>query len=372
MAAAKQAGPIAVYGATGFTGRLVAQELKRREADIVVAGRSRDQLEALSAELGGVPIVTAALEDDDALRSMLEPCAAVVACAGPFGMHGEPVLAAAAETGTHYLDTTGEQAFMRMVFDRYGARAKDTGAALVAGRGFSYGTADLIAALTAAGIGPLDEIVLAFWVRGFRPTHGTARATIETIRGEAIEWRGGGWRPQRRSLRGRWHFPAPAGEQRMLSFPAIEQVTLPRHIETNNVRTLLSASTMVPRRLMPLLPLAMPAIELAMQTPLHRAVGALISRMLAGPSEDERREARFMVVCEARAGSRVRRGWVSGADPYGLTAATTSQGALLVADPSFDRTGALAPAEAFEPRAFLDALADSGVTVEVAALRESA
>ena len=54
----------------------------------------------------------------------------MVACAGPFTVHGEPVLAAAAETATHYLDTAGEQAFVKMVFDRYGGRAERSGAAL--------------------------------------------------------------------------------------------------------------------------------------------------------------------------------------------------------------------------------------------------
>jgi hypothetical protein len=108
MAATTQAGPIALYGATGFTGRLVARELRRRGADILVAGRGRDKLEALSADLGGVPIAVASVDDPGALRSLLGPCAAVVACAGPFPLHGEPVLAAAADTGTHYLDTTGE------------------------------------------------------------------------------------------------------------------------------------------------------------------------------------------------------------------------------------------------------------------------
>jgi len=71
--------------------------------------------------------------------------AAVIACAGPFTLHGEPVLAAAAETGTHYLDTTGEQPFMKMVFDRYGATAAGNGAALMTGMGFDYPSASSLA-----------------------------------------------------------------------------------------------------------------------------------------------------------------------------------------------------------------------------------
>ena len=92
-------------------------------AEFVLAGRSRDKLDALAARRGrrlptSRPI---ALDDATALRDLLEPCEAVIACAGPFAVHGEPVVRAAAETGTHYLDTTGEQGFMKRVFDEFGS-----------------------------------------------------------------------------------------------------------------------------------------------------------------------------------------------------------------------------------------------------------
>jgi short subunit dehydrogenase-like uncharacterized protein len=109
---------------------------------------------------------------------------------------------------------------------------------------------------------------------------------------------------------------------------------------------------------------------LAMRTPLKRIADAVINRMPEGPSEENRRKARFMVACEARAGSRTRRGSVSGPDLYGITAVTTSHGALFAIDPSFDRKGALAPAQAFDSQAFLDALEDFGVVSEVEPLPE--
>jgi short subunit dehydrogenase-like uncharacterized protein len=370
MAAPQQTGPIAVYGATGFTGKLVARELKRREADFVIAGRNPQKLEALSAELGGVPSTAASIEDAAALRSLLEPCAAVIACAGPFTLHGEPVLAAAVETGTHYVDTTGEQTFMKMVFDRYGERAAKNGAALVTAMGFDYAPGDMIGSLTAQGMGPLDEIVVAYSVRGFGPTRGTALSALEVFRGGDLVWREGRWQPAPRGADGgRWRFPEPLGEQRTLRYPAGEQITFPKHIETANVRTLLSGMALPPP---PLASLALPMMGLAARTPLKRVADAVINRMPEGPSEANRRKTRFMVACEARAGSRTRGGSVRGHDPYGLTAVTTSHGALLAADPSFDRAGALAPAQAFDPDSFLNALSDFGVAFEVEPLPERA
>ena len=291
---------IAVYGATGFTGGLIARELKRLGADFLIAGRDRGKLEALSAELGGVPFAAVSVEDAAGLREMLEPCSVVVACAGPFTLHGEPVVAAAVDAGTHYLDTTGEQGFMRMVFDRYGARAVEKGVALVSGMGFDYAPGDLIAALTADGMGPLEEIVVAYCVHGFAPTHGTALSGLEIMRGGDVVWADGDWRPAPRSADGgRWRFPEPIGEQRMLRYPAGEQITVPRHVETARVRTLLNGMV-VPPRLMPVAVAASPLLGLAMRTPLRRAMGALIRRLPAAPSEEDRKASRFTISCEAR------------------------------------------------------------------------
>ena len=370
MADPQQSGPIAVYGATGFTGKLVAAELQRRGVDLVISGRSREKLEALSTQLGGVPTVTASVDDPAALRSLLEPCAAVIACAGPFTLHGEPVLAAAAETGTHYIDTTGEQPFMKMVFDRYGAIAERSGAALMTGMGFDYVPGDLIASVTAEGMGPLDEIVIAYSVAGFGATRGTALSALEIVGGGDVQWRDGDWRPSPRSANGgSFRFPEPVGERRMLRYPAGEQITVPRHLDTANVRTLLRGMA-GPDRLAPLTTLAMPALGLAMRTPLRRAIGAGIARMPEGPSEENRRGTRFMVACEATAGSRKRRGIVTGSDVCGLTAVTTAEGAVRAADPAYDLSGALAPAQAFDPRDFLASLGWFGVDFEVDALPE--
>lgn len=364
--------PIAVYGATGFTGGLIARELQRAGADFLISGRDRGKLERLSEELGGVPFAAVSLDDPAGLREMLEGCSVVAACAGPFTLHGEPLVEAAVETGTHYLDTTGEQPFMRTVFDRYGERAADAGAALVSGMGFDYAPGDMIAALTAAGMGPLEEIVVAYCVHGFVPTHGTALSGLEIMRGGDVVWADGEWRDAPRSADGgRWRFPDPIGEQRMLRYPAGEQITVPRHVETARVRTLLNGMV-VPPRLMPLAAASSPLLGLAMRTPLRRLAGAAIGRLPAGPDEQSRRACRFTISCEARGGSGVRRGTVRGGDVYGLTAAAVAHGATLCADPAYDRAGALAPAQAFDPAAFLAALAESSVSTEVEPLPASA
>ena len=366
MAEPQQTGPIAVYGGTGYTGRLVGAELARRGADFVLAGRNAAKLEIVAEDVGGARTAPAPLEDPAALRELLEPCAAVISCAGPFVEHGEPVVRAAVAASTHYLDTTGEQPFMRAVFDDHGPRAERAGIALVTAMGFDYAPGDMLAALVAEDMGALDEIVLAYSMRGFGASRGTAKSAIGMLGGADVEWRDGALVPASQSVgRGSFEFDQPVGRQRMMRYPAGEQITVPRHVETSNVRTMLTAATVVPHhRLAGLAGLALP-LQLALRTPARRLVTFAAGRLPEGPNAEARRRARFEIVCEARAGSRGRRGVARGSDVYGLTAVITVEGALRCALPGYDRSGALAPSQAFDPRAFLDSLSRAGLSYKL-------
>jgi short subunit dehydrogenase-like uncharacterized protein len=137
-------------------------------------------------------------------------------------------------------------------------------------------------------------------------------------------------------------------------------------VATPEVRTMLTAATVAPHaRLAPLAPVAMPPLQLLARTPIRRLAEAAISRLPEGPSPEARRRSRFTIVCDVRAGSRTRRGVVRGGDVYGFTARTTVEGALRLAAPDYDRAGALAPSQAFEPRDFLRSLAPAGLEYEV-------
>jgi short subunit dehydrogenase-like uncharacterized protein len=355
----RQSGPIAVYGATGYTGRLVVAELAGAGADFVIAGRTPARLQALRSELGlEARAVPASLDDPTALRDLLSDCAVVINCAGPFVLHGEPVLRAAVETRTHYLDTTGEQSWMRLAFERYGAAAADAEVAVIPAMGFDYVPGDMIAALTAEGMGEVDEVTVAYGWFDFQPTRGTMQTTLEILSGEAVEWRKLQWLPAEKPRAGAsFDFPAPIGRQRMLRYPAGEQITVPRHVATRRVRTLLTASTFAPTpRLAPLMQLLARPTGLALRTPLKRAVQAAVARLPEGPNEEQRAACRYTIVCEVSRGTEARRGALHGRDTYGITAALIARGALDAALSGFSGRGALAPAEAFDPKEFLAGL----------------
>jgi short subunit dehydrogenase-like uncharacterized protein len=369
----RQDGPIALYGATGYTGRLVAAELAAAKADFVLSGRNRRKLDSLAETLAGNPTVqVAALDDDVALRSLLSDCAAVIDCAGPFINHGEPVLRAAVGTETHYLDTTGEQPYMKLAFERYGPEAEAAGVAVIPAMGFDYVPGDMLASLTATGMGELDEIALSYaWV-GFQPSHGTARSALEILSGEDVEWRNLKWQPGSGGFgRGSFDFPQPIGRQRMIRYPSGEQITVPRHVATRSVRTTMNAAAFGPPQMAAGVQLFGRPLGLALRTPLKRLVGAAISRLPEGPTPDQRAAMRFTIVCDATRAEERSRGVISGRDVYGLTAAAVSKGAMIAAGRGFSAGGALAPSQAFDPEDFLAALDEFELRWQVDRPKES-
>jgi short subunit dehydrogenase-like uncharacterized protein len=353
--AAAQQGPITVYGATGYTGRLVAAELDAAGADYVLAGRNREKLEALSASLAGRPPVRAVpLDDAPGLKELLSESSAVIACAGPFHLYGEPVLRAAVESGTHYLDTTGEQTYIRMAMDTYGPRAEEAGVGVVPAMGFDYVPGDMVASLTAGDLDPVDTVRLAYRAK-MQPTHGTMLSALEMIKGGDLEWRDGSLRPAPQNVaRGSYDFGPPLGVVKMTRYPAGEHVTVPRHIRTRSVETTLSADSFAPDAVAPLLPLIVRPGALLMRTPLRNLTARLIQRLPEGASPEARAESQFTIACEVTAGSEVRRGQITGRDVYGLTAALIVKGAMIAASGGLMATGGLAPSQAFDPASFLE------------------
>ena len=139
---------VVVYGATGFTGRLVAEHLLANygassdvEADVnwAMAGRNSDKLAKVRAEIGALddlPLITASADDHPSLREMCFQTRVVLSTVGPYQLYGEPLIAACAETGTDYVDLCGEPAWMAAMIAKYDDAAKASGARIVFSCGF--------------------------------------------------------------------------------------------------------------------------------------------------------------------------------------------------------------------------------------------
>jgi len=356
---------IVLYGATGYTGQLVTRELVAAGVEFVLGGRNREKLERASRELGGgARFRVASVDDDASLRALVAGADVLINCAGPFTYAGEPVVRAAVDAGVHYVDSTGEQSFMRMVFDRYGPAAERKGIALVPACGFDYVPGDCIARIAARGHEPLDELAIAYSVKGFGMSRGTMLSALEMMKpGAAVEYRDGAWQTANPGVfRASFEFGPPIGRVPVGPYPAGEAVTVPRHTDVRTVRTVLTTRAAFPAPLVPAAPWLLPVLGQALRTPLGPLLGRAIDRMPEGPPEDERRAAEWTIVAQGRTrdGQPVR-GVVSGRDVYGLTARALVWAAARIEGGEHAGAGALGPAAAFEPEAILAALEDFGV-----------
>ena len=132
---------VIVWGATGFTGRLVADYLNTQyPAGLkwAMAGRSEEKLRAVREEIGAkeIPLVVADADDPVSLRKLTARTKVVCTTVGPYQLYGSDLVAACAEAGTDYVDLCGEPAWMRKMIDAHEARAKVTGARIVFSCGF--------------------------------------------------------------------------------------------------------------------------------------------------------------------------------------------------------------------------------------------
>ena len=135
---------IVVYGATGFTGRLVAEYLNQQygvngEVKWAMAGRSRDKLVAVRDEMGvgsDVPLIVADASDLESVNKMVASTSVILTTVGPYQLYGNELVEACAAQGTDYVDLCGEPAWMHKMIAAHSAAAEKSGARIVFSCGF--------------------------------------------------------------------------------------------------------------------------------------------------------------------------------------------------------------------------------------------
>lgn len=142
---------IVVYGATGYTGKLVCDYLNTqygvgKTLTWAMAGRSEEKLASVRDELGidaAVPLVIADADSADSLHAMVERAAVVLTTVGPYQLYGSDLVAACAEAGTDYVDLCGEPGWMHEMIAAHGDAATRSGARIVFSCGFDSVPFDL-------------------------------------------------------------------------------------------------------------------------------------------------------------------------------------------------------------------------------------
>ena len=241
--------PIAIYGATGHTGRLVATELLARGHPVILGGRDAGGLISLATELGEpdqVRTCLAALDEPAALRKFTAAAPVLIHCAGPYSRTGTPLVTAAIETGTHYIDHAVEVHHVKHLFEAYAATAELAGVLVCPGLSFYGGFGDLLAAAVTEGLPTVEKVTVGYAVSGWRMTT-AARNTAEQLINEVerVTFSNGAQQVGPLPIyQAEFGFPAPLGRQPMIGpFPTGDAVTIPRHVPTREVEVLLTAST---------------------------------------------------------------------------------------------------------------------------------
>jgi short subunit dehydrogenase-like uncharacterized protein len=143
---------LVLFGATGFTGQLVAERLAKEVASLRfgLAGRSLPKLERVRAALAKIdprcadlPLLLADAADEAALAAVAARTRVICSTVGPYLKYGLPLLAACAAAGTDYCDLTGEVPFIRASIDRHLETARGSGARLLHACGFDSIPSDL-------------------------------------------------------------------------------------------------------------------------------------------------------------------------------------------------------------------------------------
>ncbi len=327
---------VAVYGATGHTGRFVVAELVRRGLAPVLTGRASTRLTALAAERGLVAR-PAAVDDPGSLDRALAGAAAVVNCAGPFAVTAGPVVEAALRAGIPYLDVAAEIEANSSTFADHADSAGRAGTLVVPAMAFFGGLGDLLATAAMGDWTAADEVDIAYGLSSWHPTAGTreaGRVSRERRAGRRVRFTGGALEyHDDPAVEQDWIFPEPLGRRAVVAgFTMADVVTVPSH-------------------------LAVPEVRTSMTVEAARDVAGTDTPAPEPADASGRSDQTFVVDVVVRAGGVERRAAARGRDIYAVTAPLVGEAVQRILDGRTRTTGVASAGAAFDAADFLRELA---------------
>ena len=304
-----------IYGATGYTGRLVAELAVQRGQRPVLAGRNDRDLAELAGRLD-LEHRSFPLTDSVRLRDGLHGIDVVAHCAGPFSATSKAMVDACLATRTHYLDITGEIDVLEAVLAR-GSEARDAQVALLPGSGFDVVPTDCLAAMVVERLPDASALDIAFRAGGGL-SPGTARTSVEGMAdgGQArIDGRivsvPGGWRRRTADF--------ASGPVTVTSIPwgdvstAFHSTGVPEIVTYTQLPG--GGATSAMQRI------TGPAMKIPA---VRRVLAAAAHRRVTGPDEARRNRSKGQVFVEARSpAGRAVTGSLTTPNVYALTADST-------------------------------------------------
>jgi short subunit dehydrogenase-like uncharacterized protein len=359
-------GRIVLFGATGYTGRLTAEAMVERGLRPVLAARSDSKLRALARELDvDLETAVADVSDPPSVAALVESGDVLVSTVGPFTRWGGPAAAAATTTGAHYLDSTGEPAFIREVFERYGPAAERRGSGMVTAFGYDWVPGNLAGglALRRAGEDAVRIDVGYFLTGNASMSGGTQASAVGSMAEPGFAFRDGRVRAERGAKRVRG-FSLHGRSRDGVSVGSSEHFALPRAApQLREVNVYLGWFGPLARPLQVLsLGLSLPGAST-----LVRALGErFVNGSTGGPDAESRAKAGSHIVAIAYdgAGRELSEVHLTGVDGYTFTGRMLAWGAERAATGGLQGTGALGPVDGFGLVALTDGCRWAGLGEE--------
>jgi short subunit dehydrogenase-like uncharacterized protein len=359
------AGRIVLFGATGYTGTLTAEELARARVPAVLAGRDRSRLERLAATLDGdFAVATADVDDPASVAALVDAGDVLISTVGPFARFGEPAVRAAIDRTAHYIDSTGEPSFVRRVFEEFGPPAQRAGVTLLPAFGYDCVPGHVAGALALERAGPAAvQVEIGYFSRGGRWSGGTLASLVGAVRAPSFSWRDGELVTERGGVRTA-RFDTGSKQVEALSFGGSEHFGLPRSFpRLRTVGTYLGWFGPLTKGVQ-VAGAGQAAVEKLPGIPrlIDRASERLLPGSTGGPDAPARARTRSTFVAVARDANQEELATVRlhGVDGYTLTARLLLWGARQLQEgPS--PAGARGPVEAFGLDRVARALAGAGL-----------
>jgi len=332
----------------------------------LLAARNPERVKHLADELGGLETAIADVTDPASISSLLQPGDTLVTTVGPFAKLGRPAFEAAVQCGAHYVDSTGEPAWIRDVFSRHSeVQAAGTVALTAFGYDFVPGNLAAAIALDRAGSDAVAVDVGYFFKGGFGSSGGTRASLVGALLEPGHEWKAGAIHSTAGATKER-SFRTTAGQRTGLGIGASEHFTLPRiapNVRDVGVYLGWFGNNTAPARY------GSAAISAVTKIPgakslISGGLSKLVKGSTGGPNAEERAGSRSLVVAEALAanGSVINRVELEGPNGYDLTASFLTWAASQLSTQEPLVLGSLGPTEPFGLRALIDGCAQSGLT----------
>ncbi|TMB91014.1 MAG: saccharopine dehydrogenase [Chloroflexi bacterium] len=336
---------IVLLGATGYTGRLVADALVRNKARPVLAGRSSQNLAALGVQLGkGLDTAVVDVRHPETLIELLEADDVLVSTVGPFEALGRPVIEAAVQCRATYLDSCSEPAVLRSVYEEVAPEAEAAGVVLVPGCGFEFVVGNLAAWLALESAGNLATgVEVGYFVTGH------ARSTSSV-----------GARASAGAAALAPHFTWP------IAVGALEHLAIPRMLPAIREVSVYMGGPKSERVARAGAQLVGAAARLPGVPAMVRWVSGL-PRSKDGPDETERASVSGFVTATAHdaAGRELRTVRLGRVNPYTFTGNFLAWAAMRAARDGIAGAGAVGPVEAFGLRALVEGCVAAGVKAAI-------